>query len=229
MSLRVFVDPAAEPFAPGAQVSLSKEEVHYLLRVRRANVGQEFELLDGLAERYRGRLVRVDGGAKDALVEILERLALPSAAPRRIVLVGEIDKNTALEALTDATVMGAHDFAWVDCARSQGRAPSEARVERAVRAAQRQSGRPDRPRLHRFGSLAEALEADFPGQLLWASLADEPAPTHAHLNAAIRLAIGPEGGFTDEEVQLLRDHQALPLRIAPWTLVHPRAIAVPRV
>ena len=221
MSLRVFIDPPAEAFPVGARVELDKEESHYLLRVRRAGVGQKAELLDGVAERYRVQLVECD---KAAVVEVLERLVPPAPSPQRTLLLAQIDKGPALEAVTDATVMGVHDIAWVECARSQGRAPSPARVERAIRAAQRQCGRPDRPRLHHFGSLHEALAAGFPGGLVWASLADEAPPTHAHLNAALRLAIGPEGGFDRDEVQLLREHNALALRIAPWTLRTERAV-----
>jgi 16S rRNA (uracil1498-N3)-methyltransferase len=227
MSLRVFAPQSNTALEAGRVVELDKDETHYLKRVRRAREEQELELLDGRCHRYRARICRGLGESKRAKVELLERLPAAAPHPRRTLLLGQIDKGPALEALTDAVVMGVHDLAWVDCARSQGRGPSAERIERAIRAAQRQCGRPDRPNLHHFASLDAALDAEFPGELIWASLADpeeSSAPTHTHLNAPLRLAIGPEGGFDPAEVALLRSRGAQPLQIGPWVLRSERAV-----
>ena len=227
MSLRVFAPEAGADLEPGRLLELDKDETHYLKRVRRARDGQELELLDGVRHRYRAHIAPGLADAKRARLQLLERLPTAPDSPHRTLLLGQIDKGPALEALTDAVVMGVHELAWVECARSQGRSPSDDRIERAIRAAQRQCGRPDRPRLHNFPSLEAALDAEFPGPLLWASLADPPeseAPTPAHLNAPLRLAIGPEGGFDPDEVALLRKRGALPVQIGPWVLRSERAV-----
>ena len=235
MSLRVFAPAQVDSLEPGKLLALDDEEARYLIKVRRARVGQAVELLDGLGQAFEARVHAVDRGGRSATIQIESVLPAPPSWPRRTLLLGSIDKVAALEAVTDAVVMGVDDLAWVDCARSQGIAPSPARIERAIRAAQRQCGRPDRPRLARFGSLAAALDADFPGELVWASLAEPqgsasgdsergPVPTPAHLNAALRLAIGPEGGFDADEVALMRAADAHPIRVAPWVLRSERAV-----
>jgi 16S rRNA (uracil1498-N3)-methyltransferase len=231
MSLRVFSPTEFPQLDAGSVVELDQEEGHYLVRVRRAEKGQLLELLDGRGSIFEAKLVAFERGARSVKVELLRPLPVAASTPKRTLLLGTIDRNACLEALVDATVMGASELVWVDCARSQSGPPGAARVERALRAAQRQCGRADRPTLSSAASLREAVEQEPGAPLVWASLApvealgdDSNIPTPPHLNAAVRLAIGPEGGFDPSEVAFLRERGAYPLRLGPWVLRSERAV-----
>lgn len=233
MSLRVFSPPDCPDFETGLVLELDTREAHYLSRVRRASEGQEVEVLDGRGQAFLARILGLEEGGKRARVELLRPRPGGWNAPKRTLLLGVVDKKACLEALVDALVMGVSEIVWVNCARSQGSPPQGSRLARATRAAQRQCGRADRPVIIEAPSLESALALDAKSPLVWASLADPQGspgsveaslPTRPHLNAALRLAIGPEGGFDPAEVALLRAHDAYPLRIAPWVLRAERAV-----
>lgn len=230
MSVRAFSPAGLRP-EPGEVFSLDAEESRYLSKVRRLRVGERFELLDGEGGRWPativelGRRVRVEPGPP-----------LPPAGPLpdRVVLLGLPDPPAALEALTGASEMGATEIVVLRCARSQGRVPSPARVERVLRAAMRQCGRPSPPTLRGLGSaspmsLDQALahRPELPGLFAWASLrdgADERALDDLVDAPGLRLLVGPEGGLTPDEVEELRAAGFSALGLGPWVLRTPTAV-----
>ncbi|MFV8753252.1 RsmE family RNA methyltransferase [Nannocystaceae bacterium ST9] len=223
MSVRAFAPASAEPLAPGQELELDDEESHYLVKVRRVRVGQTLELLDphgslaaatliGLGRRTR---VRVDA------------LRIRPEPPERILLLGLPDPAAALEALTGACEAGASEVVLVACERSQGRVPAAVRVERIVRAAQRQCGRARAPLvlgLDEAWSLTRALDhrRELPGWFAWEALSGEPGPTLAPAGG-LRLLVGPEGGFTSTELEPIRAAGMQAVSLGPWILRTPTA------
>ncbi|HLT39121.1 MAG TPA: RsmE family RNA methyltransferase, partial [Enhygromyxa sp.] len=137
MSIRAFAPAGVEP-SPGATIELDEQESHYLVKVRRARVGEALELFDGRGRAWTA-IVRASG--RRARVEV--EAALPVAEPvPRVLLLGLPDQPATLEALTGASELGATHVVLVACERSQGRVPSVERIERVLRASQRQCGRP---------------------------------------------------------------------------------------
>lgn len=170
-------------------------------RVLRLSPGDEVELFDGEGRVAKARLV--EGGA-----EVSELRTLPDARPR-LVLLQALPKGTkADEIVRMATELGAAAIRFFPAARSVTRldaARGHKRVERwerVAREAARQSERTHTPRVTLAASFEEGIEApaDAARYVAWAR---DASPLGAVADAGERwVSIGPEGGFTDEELAL---------------------------
>lgn len=230
MSIRAFAPSDASAIAPGMILELDDEESHYLGKVRRARVGEPIELFDGRGGAWLATLRAI---ARRAQVEVGAPLERPEP-PTRVVLLGLPDQPATLEALTGASELGATQVVFVACERSQGRVPSAARVERVLRASQRQCGRlrpleiaggpPDAPL-----ELGRALElrTELPGVFAWEALRecdDDPDGRTIAAAAGLRLLVGPEGGLTPAEVESIRAAGFRAVGLGPWILRTPTAV-----
>jgi 16S rRNA (uracil1498-N3)-methyltransferase len=211
VSLRVF---AARPPANTPAV-LDADESHYLRRVRRAPDGAAVELIDDHGGLWQAR-VR-GGDARRSELDLLAPVAVPSPPRELVLLLGLPEPAATLELLPGVVELGVAAIAWVRCARSQSGPPGAARVERVLRAAQRQCGRPTAPQLLGELDLAAAarVRGDLPGWFAWEQRrgrTDEIA-----LTGGARLLVGPEGGLTPEEAADLGSAGMHPLGLGPYT------------
>jgi 16S rRNA (uracil1498-N3)-methyltransferase len=222
MSMRAFTPADAEPPIVGAVVELDDEESHYLVKVRRARVGDALELFDGRGGAWTAKLCAL---GRRARIEVDAVLELPEPA-LRVVLLGLPDQTATLEALTGAAELGATQVVLVACERSQGRVPSVSRIDRVVRAAQRQCGRP-RPIELLGGPPAEPLDLDhalavrddLPGLFAWeACRALGDGPDVVDGKRGLRLLVGPEGGLSPLEVERIRQAGFRAVGLGPWVL-----------
>ncbi len=207
---RVIVDPG---FAVGQRVPLAEEDRHHL-RVRRAEAGQRIEVLDGQGRIGVGRLV-ADGRDLAAVVESIGAEAEP---PGLWLLVGAGDKDRFLWLAEKAVELGVTDLVPVDTARSRNvatrlRGEHHDRVVRRAEEALKQAGGAWSLRLHPVVALAPALASLPPGPRLLADPTGGPTPACGSAEA-VTVAIGPEGGFTDEERSEFGAAGFVPVRLA---------------
>ncbi len=222
MTVRVFHDGQ---LAPDDLVELVADERHYAVRVRRVRVGSELELLDGDAI-HRGIVERCDD--RSCVVRCVERVPDRDEAALELWL-GLPDATAALASITAACELGATHVVLVRCRFSPTVVPSSARIERVVRAAQRQCGRPRAPTIEGPVALAEVLARGAPplGVFAWEALARDPLAETVELRADTvrRLLVGPEGGLTDDEAAACRGRGMLAISLGPWTLRTETAVA----
>jgi 16S rRNA (uracil1498-N3)-methyltransferase len=220
MSLRVFHDDAAAA-SIGAELVLTSEEAHYLLKVRRAAVGTKLEVLDGHGGRWQATLKQAGGG--HATVELDAVVNVPAANCEVTVLLALPDPKALLDALAAACAGGAHCVLLTTTARSQRSVPGRDRIERVLRATLRQCGRPAPPAVSGPVELDEAL-AHLPEQ---PGVVAHPKPRSTALveASARRLLIGPEGGFDAGEFERIERAAFVPLSLGPWTLRTEAAVA----
>ncbi len=212
MSVRVF---ASRP-ADGAPATLDPEESHYLRRVRRLGDGAPVEVIDDHGDLWRASVL--GGDAKRSEVALLERLVVPPPARELVLLLGLPEPAAALDLLPAVIELGVAAIVWVRCERSQSGPPGPARVERVVRAAMRQCGRPAPPQL--LGSFdlptALAVRDDLPGTFAWEQRRGQQ--DDIALATGARLLVGPEGGLCEHEAQRLTGAGWTPLGLGPHTL-----------
>lgn len=201
---RLFV-PAAQ--LAGERVSLTAEQARHL-KVLRLLPGALLEIFDGAGARFRAELL------PDGALRVTERLAerhLPGAP--EVVLAQALVKGEKLDLVVQkATELGVARIVPLACGRSvvkldaqRGAARTE-RLRRIAGEAARQCGRADVPHIDEPCGWPDllALVAAEPERL---SLLLDPAETALRLGAAARgaarllLAVGPEGGFSGEEVE----------------------------
>lgn len=215
MSIRVFT---TEALAPGIELVLDSDESHYLARVRRSAVGHGVEVLDGRGSIHLAKVVASD--PRRARVLIGPPVAVPPVVPLELAL-GLPEPRATLESVTHACEAGATTITFVRCERSHAAVPSPSRVERVVRAALRQCGRPLPPRIRGPIALGRWLDESSSGVFAWTTTRGQDTPVPP---LPSRVLVGPEGGLTDAEAMCARARGLTPIALGPWVLRTPTAV-----
>ena len=204
---------------PGSDVALSHDEAHHVLRVLRLRAGEPLAIFDGAGREWEGTITEAQGGR--LVVRLGEELRDTTEAPLPLVLVQGLCRPERVEwVLEKATEVGVHAIVLATCARSDGPPPSEVRLQRwrrIVLEAAKQSGRRRLPELGGPRPLLEAASGVTGMRVLLhpqspsLALAGPPPPAAA-------LAVGPEGGFEEAEVEALRALGWVPASLGPRVL-----------
>ena len=218
---------------------LRGHEAFHVARVLRHKEGSEIELFDGRGGRYKGviRTLHEDGTVEG---EILKREQAPLRAfPAALHLyLGILKKPSNWEwALEKGTELGVASFTPVITPRTivQAREISANKLERwnkVMAAAAKQSGRGVLPILNEPRHFRDALPAAAArGKVLLAWERHPGASTFAGLRESLRSAraenkkhlelnlfIGPEGGFSDEEIKIAEYEDAAFFSLGPNVL-----------
>jgi 16S rRNA (uracil1498-N3)-methyltransferase len=231
-SKRVFVPPGA---ITGNRAEVRGEELHHLARVRRVRAGSEVEVFDGTGRGFRGRVETVardhlwvlleaelPAGSRDPLLDVVLYQAVPSSS-------GGME-----EIVARATELGAGRIVPVVTTRSRaallsctdGLSRRLPRWERIARDACKSSGRFRPPLLHPPLAFQQALEdaATRPGlRIIPAEHGRHPSLDRALAcgsppPAAVSLLVGPEGGWTDEELDQALASGFRPVSLGPRIL-----------
>lgn len=197
----VHVDVSLADGGPGETVALTEAEARHLRRVLRLPDGAEVEVADGVGNHAAAQL-----GASEL---ILTTAAVHRPFPRPSLWVAQaLPKGRKLdEVIRQVTELGADGIVVIAAGRSVTRL-EEAKLPRArqrwdgvARAASEQARRPWRPRI--IGPRTPSELADEPGTLVVAHPGGAPLPEVVADHAdgdRITVAIGPEGGWNDDEV-----------------------------
>jgi 16S rRNA (uracil1498-N3)-methyltransferase len=211
-----FVD--ATP-ALGGSVQIDGKKGHHLARVLRVRPGERGVAVFAGRE-YEVEVVAVEGARIDARV-LADRPAggEPTTAVR---LLQAVLPNPDFDAVLEGgTVVGIQQFVAVQAARSIGRPPAGrlARWEAIVESAAEQSHRGGIPTVTGPVTLSPALAEASDSRLL---VLEPSAPLQLAQaidgSAAYTIAVGPEGGWTDDELAVLRARGAVPVNLGPRIL-----------
>jgi 16S rRNA (uracil1498-N3)-methyltransferase len=223
-------------YAPGVSsgrstVDLPREEAEHLSRVLRLRPGDPVQVFDGSGREFSGKVGRV---GRTAATVILDGEVTPVPEPSvRLTLVQAVPKGDAMDRIVrDATMLGIAAILPLVSARAEvslHRLEASGRVGRWQRiavASVKQCGRAVVPAVLQ----PETLDGCFrrvetgrrfllaePGLLPVDAvgvrgLSAEPAP------ASALLVVGPEGGWTADEVDIARGAACTPLTLGPRTL-----------
>ena len=239
--MRQFLLPEGATPAPGERVALDPAESRHLVRVLRARPGDTVWLTDGAGHRCRARLETADPAAAALLVEAVAREAAELARPRLVLACGIVRDQRFTWALEKAVEVGAHAVVPLLTARGvvAPRGGKADRWRRHLAEAVKQSGRAWLPELAAPRTLADWLadagdttcvlfglsrlrRSSDPGSgEPWWEARELPQRLAAdpRARAAARWAwvVGPEGGWRDDEVALLRRHGRA-VRLGPHRL-----------
>jgi 16S rRNA (uracil1498-N3)-methyltransferase len=231
-------------YAPGLPdgspaVDLPRDEAEHLSRVLRLRAGDPVQVFDGRGREFAGKVHQV--GRASATVT-LDGEVTPAREPSvRLTLVQAVPKGDAMDRIVrDATMLGVAAIVPLVSARAEAsvrRLEASGRVDRWQRiavASVKQCGRAVVPAVLQPTTLEECFgRVDAARRYLLAepgllqvesvgvrSLSAEPAPTSA------LLIVGPEGGWTPDEVEAARRAGCTPLTLGPRTLRADAAAAV---
>lgn len=193
----------------GDRAALVGEHAYHLVRVLRARVGQDFDIATGEKVR-RGRIISVT----DHRVEFELREEVSAASLAEITLVLAIFKFDRMDwAIEKCTELGVSRIVPVIARRTDSHlaAASLKRVERwqrIARQASEQSRRVAPPEITSPVKLAETRNVHASLRIVLAETEEQTllrdVVTAQAANDGIALAIGPEGGWTEDELQSFR-------------------------
>jgi 16S rRNA (uracil1498-N3)-methyltransferase len=201
--------------------ALTGDHADHLVRVLRARVGQEFDIATGTVVR-RGRVVNV----ADTRVEFELGEAVPAASPANVTLLLAVFKFDRLEwAIEKCTELGVARIVPVIARRTDAHlaAASAKRADRwrrlAVRASE-QSRRTAPPEIATAMKLKEATSLPGSVRIVLAESENQTLlrDTVSSAEGEILLAVGPEGGWTEDELQLFQGTGWIPASLGPTIL-----------
>lgn len=205
--MNIFYTPPEQIFQDRLQ--LRGQEAQHASKTLRYRQGDDITVVDGQGGWYEGTISRADGQRVD--VQIKSKEQREPQSPYTAVGIGIIKKKDRLEfAVEKATELGAAEIAVFRGAQSVKQNVRVDRLESTVRSAMKQSLRAWLPEVNVFRSLQGLVEC-YSNTKIW--LAHQSSSTSLNIaeqpaNSTHLLLTGPEGDFSDEELQLLRDQQA---------------------
>ncbi|MBW3551249.1 MAG: 16S rRNA (uracil(1498)-N(3))-methyltransferase [Proteobacteria bacterium] len=220
---RVHVDA---PLQPGCDLALPEAAAAHLGRVLRLGVGDACVLFNGDGRDYAARIVAQ--GKRELRVAIDSATALASESPLRMTLLQGIARGEKMDLiLQKATELGVAEVRPLSSQRSEVKLDA-ARAEKrlahwrsVVVSACEQSGRARVPEVLPPRTLVAAL-AELPGGGLRLILDPAGDLTFSTLalapDAAVQLAVGPEGGWSPLDREQLQAAGFQGLRLGPRIL-----------
>ncbi|MEP1142827.1 MAG: 16S rRNA (uracil(1498)-N(3))-methyltransferase [Henriciella sp.] len=215
---RLFVE---QPLASGESIGLPVEQSKYLLRVMRLSQGEPVRVFNGSDGEWVCEL-RVDG--KAAILVPKTQTRVQTSAPDLTLLFAPIKKARTDFIIEKATELGARAIQPVFTDYTQSNRVRVDRMQSLVIEAAEQTERMDLPTVFDGQKLINILAAWNPQMPLIFCDESVDAMPMIKLSDKLRgkgagLLVGPEGGFSPKEREMLRHHSfVIPITLGPRIL-----------
>lgn len=202
-------------------------ECHHLMRVLRKKPGDTLTITDGEGCLFHGTIERIDAFGVH-LISLRERA--DNGEPRvRIALAPALLKGSRLDTVVEkATELGVSDFLPLTTARTvrsgDQSSSRNSRWERLALSAMKQSLRARRPHIAAVADFESVMNEAGAFDLAIIAWEGEKQDTPASVIAACPLpdrmliTVGPEGGFTPEEIAVAKCNKVYPVTLGPRRL-----------
>ncbi len=226
---RYFIDA---PFWQGEKVRI-EDDAHHILRVMRYNVGDTIVCIHPEGRSAACRITEVHKEGAYVLAEVETWYDEDVELPLSVTIVQSLPKGAKLDlVIQKATELGAHQFVLFESSHSVVRWPSKKvkqrlrRYEKIAKEASEQSGRLMIPKIQYVEQIETYLEELKAKRAMKLLAYEEEAKSIQRARFASKLeevkegkyeeiiiAIGPEGGFSEEEVATFKTYQFVPVRL----------------
>ncbi len=217
--------PAEEDLSPGSVLWIEGDEAHHAVRVKRLEAGHEVELIDGLGLVVRGSVSEVtklakgrDGGGWTLGVQIEQVERVEPLVPR-VEVCAAVPKGERFETMASMiSQVGAAKLRALHARRSVSD-PRPGKLDRIRRVAVESSKQCGRAWTMEIASAVQFAKAIEPAEGTALVLADASGGVYEPSAAsAVRLLVGPEGGWTDTELERAREAGAQVASFGPHVM-----------
>jgi 16S rRNA (uracil1498-N3)-methyltransferase len=212
---RLFVRSA---LGDGATIELDAGQANYLGNVMRLGTGAELLVFDGQSGEWLARIV--DAARKRMTLSVERRTREPETMPDVWLAFAPVKRAQTDWLVEKATELGAARLLPVMTGRTVAERVRLDRLEAIAIEAAEQCGRTGLPEIAEPVALKDLLGSrDSARRLYFADERGGEAAAMAFQAGAALILIGPEGGFTDQEQQLIRSGEnAVPISLGPRIL-----------
>lgn len=211
MRHRIFIDVIAP------EVKVTGDEFHHSIRVVRARAGEEVEVFDKSGNMARGVVASIE--RDHAVIRVGEAIASRESPLTLHLAMAVIQLEKFELVLQKATELGVRAFIPLVTERVELRPErytgKTERWQRIVFEAVKQSGRSILPTIEAAAKFEDVIRRS--GTKFLFDADGSPPSTQQPGNPAT-LLIGPEGGWSEHEIQLAREHGCLIERLGPRRL-----------
>jgi len=218
-------------YAPDIAINLQlpETEAHHCLKVLRMQQGDILQITDGKGVFYQAEIAEIysrgiAGQARNdkisncCKINILETIPQPPHWKGRIEIALAPTKNAdRIEWFAEkATEIGIDKISFLRCRFSERKEMSTERILKIMISAMKQSEKARLPELQAMTGFKEFIRQDFDGQKLIAHCyPDEKIPlAQACRNGEnVLILIGPEGDFSEEEVESAKERGFIPVSL----------------
>lgn len=196
----------AQPFHVGTTASLGESASHHIGKVLRMRVGDSITLFNGEGGEYQATLSAIGKKTVDAAIVSFD--AVDRCPPAAVTVALPFIKGERMDyAIQKATELGAHSFQLLVCERSDVRLDGDrldkklGHLRQVAVSACEQCGMNRVPEFTSLLSFSE-LVRDCNSELkLLAHPGEQRLQLAPDFRSTVTLVTGPEGGFSDNELQ----------------------------
>lgn len=207
------------------------EDAHHIIRVMRYEIGDKIICVHPNGKAAECEIIELDEAGKTVLATISSWLQSDSELPVNVTILQSLPKGSKLDLIIQkGTELGATQFVLYESDRSlvkwnhKKRDNRLQRYQKIAKEASEQSGRTVIPEIIYIENIEQYIKDDMLENSIKLLAYEEEAKrrnhtslyselSKTHENKHILVVIGPEGGFSPEEVSLFSDHKFTPVRL----------------
>lgn len=200
--------------------TLPEEETLHLSKVLRKKVGDQLQFVDGKGGWYKGTIFELN--KKSALIQIEERIQKTAPKYQLHLAIAPTKNMSRMEWLLEkATEIGIHAIHPITSFHSERKVIKPARLEKILRSAMKQSLSaylPELQPLKSFTAFLQDFDKNYGGEIeKYIAYIHPEIKIHLQDNYSpgqnVVILIGPEGGFSPQEVALAQIHGFKPVNL----------------
>ena len=200
-----------ENLSTNLSLTLDKSQSHYLIKVMRINIGNNFSLFNQNGE-WEARITKITKGIVEFL--IIKKIRSKDNDKEIWLAFAPIKINYLNFIIQKATELGVSKFTPILTERTIVRKINENRINKIIIEASEQSNRLKVPKLEEMVKLDNFLKLNQKTNIIFGDLNTNNTKLHVKNTEPLCILIGPEGDFTEKEREkILKLKNIIPLKI----------------
>ena len=200
-----------ENLSTNLSLTLDKSQSHYLIKVMRINIGNNFSLFNQNGE-WEARITKITKGIVEFL--IIKKIRSKDIDKEIWLAFAPIKINYLNFIIQKATELGVSKFTPILTERTIVRKINKKRINKIIIEASEQSNRLKVPKLEEMVKLDNFLKLNQKTNIIFGDLNTNNTKLNVKNTEPLCILIGPEGDFTEKEREkILKLKNIIPLKI----------------